>query len=73
MLPAKLSSMAEIVKTPITTAAQIKKRLEHPEEIVNNAVLMAATLLVILPVLISFAFLQRKFMQGIERTGISGE
>ncbi|MBP1989072.1 carbohydrate ABC transporter permease [Paenibacillus eucommiae] len=73
MLPVKLSSMADIVKAPITTAAQIKKRLEHPEEVLNNAVLMAATLLVILPVLISFAFLQRKFMQGIERTGISGE
>jgi len=37
---------------------------------VDVALVMAATVLVILPVLIAYAFLQRQFMQGIERTGI---
>ena len=39
----------------------------------NNAVLMAGAFLVILPVGIAFAFLQKKFVQGIERTGLTGE
>ena len=39
----------------------------------NNAVLMAGAILVILPVGVVFAFLQKKFVQGIERTGLTGE
>ena len=39
----------------------------------NNAVLMAGAILVIWPVGIVFAFLQKKFVQGIERTGLTGE
>ena len=43
---------------------------EEGESLINNAVLMAGTFLVVLPVIIVFSFLQKKFMQGIERTGI---
>lgn len=35
-------------------------------------VAMAATTLVILPIFIMYMFLQRRFMEGIERTGIVG-
>lgn len=39
----------------------------------NNAVLMAGAFMVILPVIISFGFLQKQFIQGIEHTGLTGE
>lgn len=42
------------------------------ETVYTVGVVMAATLLVILPVLLVFFILQRKFMQGIERSGIVG-
>ena len=35
-------------------------------------VLMAATFLVILPVLIVYSILQKKFMEGVERSGLTG-
>ncbi len=38
----------------------------------NNAMLMAATVIVILPLLIVYAFVQKQFMEGIERSGITG-
>lgn len=38
----------------------------------NKAMLMAGTFLVILPVLIVYAFLQKKFMEGVERSGLTG-
>lgn len=40
---------------------------------VNNATLMAAAFMITLPVLIIFCFLQKKFVQGIEHTGLTGE
>lgn len=40
--------------------------------IVNEAQCMAATFLVIVPVLIVFMFAQKKFMEGIERSGLTG-
>lgn len=42
--------------------------LQH--KIVSEGTLMAATFLVIVPVLIAYAFLQRRFIQGIERSGL---
>ncbi len=38
----------------------------------NEAMLMAGTFLVILPVLIVYSFLQKKFMEGVERSGLTG-
>jgi len=42
-------------------------------DIYNEATVMAATALVILPVFVVYMFLQRRFMQGIETSGITGE
>ena len=39
----------------------------------NEAYKMAATLLSISPLLLMYAFVQRKFIEGIENTGITGE
>lgn len=47
--------------------------LEDGEDTLNNAVVMAGAVIISAPVLIFFAFAQRQFMQGIERTGITGE
>lgn len=38
----------------------------------NNAMLMAATLLVIMPILVIYMFLQKQFMEGVERSGLTG-
>lgn len=47
--------------------------LDGGEDTLNNAVIMAGATVISAPVLIFFAFAQRKFMQGIERSGITGE
>lgn len=47
--------------------------LEDGEDTLNNAVVMAGAVIISAPVLLFFAFAQRQFMQGIERTGITGE
>lgn len=39
----------------------------------NEAIRMAATLLIILPLLIVYVILQRLFIEGIDRSGITGE
>jgi len=38
----------------------------------NNGMLMAGTFLVVLPILIIYAFLQKQFMEGVERSGLTG-
>ena len=39
----------------------------------NEGVRLAATLLILLPMLIIYLFLQKWFVEGIERSGITGE
>ena len=39
----------------------------------NEAIQMAGTFLIILPLLIVYFCLQRQFIEGIEKTGITGE
>lgn len=39
----------------------------------TEGVVMAATFMVILPVFLMYTFLQKQFMQGIERSGLTGE
>lgn len=40
--------------------------------IFNEAMLMAATFLCIVPILIMYLILQRRFMEGVERSGLTG-
>lgn len=47
--------------------------LEDGEDTLNDAVVMAGATIISAPVLIFFAFAQSQFMQGIERSGITGE
>lgn len=65
-LPIMLPSMYQSL-----TAALIL--VENVDEIlVTEGVVMAATFIVVFPVLIIYLFLQKRFIQGIERTGITG-
>jgi multiple sugar transport system permease protein len=41
--------------------------------ILNEAMIYAATFLVILPILVVFIILQDKFMEGVERSGLTGQ
>lgn len=43
------------------------------EQVINVAVLMAGCLLILLPLIIGFAVVQRYFMQGMERSGLGGD
>lgn len=69
LLPQKLPTLYDLIekaqKGQLSTEATDKLAL-----IFNDAVVMAATLLCLLPVLIVYLFLQKRFMTGIERTGL---
>ncbi len=47
--------------------------LVEGEDVLNNAMVMAGAVVISAPILVFFAFAQRQFMQGIERSGITGE
>lgn len=67
LLPAKLNVFDSTFKTYAASGrgtAQFK---------INEAYKMAATLVSITPLLILYAFVQKRFIQGIENTGITGE
>jgi multiple sugar transport system permease protein len=74
-LPGRLKFLVAFVQNPdnptfhTSPLFEILKSLDK-QGVINNAVMMAGNILVMLPVIISFIFLQRKFMQGIERTGL---
>ncbi len=71
-LPMQLNVFNNIVNRPPEELFE-EMLLDEGEQVINNAVLMAGTFLAILPVLTMFGFVQRKFMQGIERTGLGGD
>ena len=66
-LAVRLPKLYEVLTAGTTSIENM-----HLKLIYNEAVVMAATLLVILPVLIIFFLLQRRFMEGVERSGIVG-
>lgn len=69
LLPSRINHLISIVNAPPEELFELLE-LEEGEDTLNNAVIMAGTFLIILPVLIVFSILQKQFMQGIERTGI---
>ncbi len=64
---ARLPELFSILNSEAQTETEIQNQL-----IYNEAVVMAATFLVVLPVMIVYFILQRQFTQGIERSGIVG-
>lgn len=65
LLPAKLGLFNSEFDSVVSAAGSAFK--------LNEAYKMAATLLSISPLLLMYAFVQRKFIEGIENTGITGE
>ena len=47
--------------------------MSSSEQVINVAVLMAGCFLILLPLMIGFAIVQRYFIQGIERSGLGGD
>lgn len=74
-LPPRLNSIVAAVNALPEQMMELLASLglQDGEDTLNNAVVMAGAAMISAPVLIFFAFAQRKFMQGIERTGITGE
>lgn len=69
-LPSRLNAIVARVNQPTRGELFAKITQIDAESAINNAVLMAGTFMVTLPILLSFMFLQKQFMQGIERTGL---
>lgn len=66
-LPMMLATVEEMVHSDIVQQQELSM-VEY-----SDATIMAAAVLVVIPLLIVFAFLQKGFVQGIERSGITGE
>lgn len=68
-LPSRLPGMYEILNKLSSESAEV---MAGESLIVNEALCMAATFLVILPLLIVYTFVQKKFIEGVERSGLTG-
>jgi multiple sugar transport system permease protein len=64
LLPSRLPGLYSLLNA---------EQLADGQTIFNEAIVLAATFLVIVPILIVYAFLQKKFMEGIERSGLTGQ
>ena len=65
-LPLQLEKFNTLYGSSAAAAGSVMNRL-------NERVEMAATLLVILPLVVLYLFLQKQFVKGIEEAGITGE
>jgi multiple sugar transport system permease protein len=69
MLPSRLPGLYSML-----SAEQVAEQLTDGSQIIyNEAMVLAATFLVIVPILIVYSILQRKFMEGVERSGLTGQ
>jgi multiple sugar transport system permease protein len=71
VLPSRISHIVSLVNAPPEELFD-SLGLEEGEDVLNNAVIIAGTFMIIAPVLILFAFLQNKFIQGVENAGVKG-
>lgn len=74
-LPPRLSSIIAATNALPEQQTEMLQALglQDGEDTLNNAVVMAGAVMISAPILVFFAFAQKQFMQGIERTGITGE
>ena len=72
MLSMRLQSISDTLKLFSTDVLESNYGVTDTNTI-NNAVLMAGTFMVVLPVLLIYSLLQKQFIQGIERSGLTGE
>lgn len=69
MLPSKLEPLYAALNKVTSEEADVAM---EASDLINQAVCMAATFLVVLPLLIAYGFVQKKFMEGVERSGLTG-
>lgn len=74
-LPPRIRTIVSMANAPSEDMFDLMQQLglDDGEDTLNNAVVMAGATLISAPVLVFFAFAQKKFIQGIERSGITGE
>lgn len=70
MLPSILPGLYADLQNPEQFTMIAKNDIEGI--VFNEAMLMAATFLCILPILIFYLIMQRRFMEGVERSGLTG-
>ncbi|MEZ0536436.1 carbohydrate ABC transporter permease [Caldicellulosiruptoraceae bacterium PP1] len=66
-LPLKLQTLNDEYSR-LYLSGSVRQRID-----INESIRLAATMLIILPLLILYLFAQKWFVEGIERTGITGE
>lgn len=71
LLPMMLPGLYSIVSGG--SGASLGGPQEDLSLIYTDGVAMAATVLVVMPIFIIYMFLQKQFIQGVERSGITGE
>lgn len=69
MLPNVLPSLYAMLQSE---NYDIFERHDIEKYMFNEAMVMAGTFLVILPILVIYLILQRRFMEGVERSGLTG-
>ncbi len=69
LLPSRLPAMYAALNQVASEAEDIAL---NSNVVVNQAICMASTFLVILPLLIAYMFVQKQFMEGVERSGLTG-
>lgn len=68
LLPMMLPRVYELMNGSVSFDAGT-----NMDSVFTEGVAMAATTLTVLPIFIAYMFLQKKFVQGVERSGITGE
>lgn len=69
MLPNVLPSLYALLQSE---NYDIFERHDIEKYLFNEAMVMAGTFMVILPILVIYLILQRRFMEGVERSGLTG-
>ena len=72
-LPPRINYIVGLASSPPEVLYETMEQLGLDDNTLNDSVIMAAATLICAPVVVFFAFAQRLFMEGIERSGITGE
>ena len=70
LLPMMLPELYNLMNGATATAGEAATEISN---VFTEGVAMAATALTVLPIFVIYMFLQKKFVQGIEKSGITGE
>ena len=71
-LASKISVIVDYVNNPPESFFEALNTASS-EQVINVAVLMAGCFIILIPIMIGFAIVQRYFMQGMERSGLGGD